>query len=378
MKKTSNSFLPIIFLLVYLIYIPCLGSANEVSINGGKQTSYNLFQKDREMRLADLPTKAKEKISQHLQKAGYEVKRCERTLPSGKTIIYRAFNRNQNISAYFTDQGIGLIPNGKGEPAWHLEMTLSSFGYDGAMESVPPVHQDTIKVSGHRIEYRRGALTEWYVNDSRGIEQGATINERPAGEGTRPLVVEWTVSGSLVPRLEQKGVSEITFYKGENTPVMRYSGIKAWDVTGRSLPVKLTVRNSNPEDSIFLVSYVVDDTEASYPVMIDPVFTQAKKILPMGFPSKFDHFGYSVSIDGDTVVVGANGDDDDFVDSGSVYIFDRNQDGTDNWGQVKKINASPFPKPWNSFGCSVSISGNTLVVGAYKDKDDIGTITGSA
>ena len=378
MKKTSFLFSPIVFLLVYPVVVPCLGAANKIPIRADKQASHHRFEKDKQMRLSDLPATVRSKISQHLQKAECELSRCEKKLPSGKTSTYRAINRKKDMTAYFTGQDIFLIPNVKGDSAWHLEMALSGYGYRGAKTLVRPALPDVIKAFGNRIEYQHGALTEWYVNDEKGFEQGVTLRERPAGEGSGPLVVEWTVSGSLVPRLEQKGVSEIIFYKGENIPVIRYSGIKAWDVTGRSLPVKLTVRKSNPEDSIFLVSYVVDDTRATYPVMIDPLFTPAKKILPMGYPSKFDHFGYSVSIDGDTVVVGANGDDDDFVDSGSVYIFDRNQDGTDNWGQVKKINASPFPKPWNSFGCSVSISGNTLVVGAYKDKDDIGTITGSA
>ena len=35
-----------------------------------------------------------------------------------------------------------------------------------------------------------------------------------------------------------------------------------------------------------------------------------------------DCFGYSVSVSGDTAVVGATGDDDNGVESGSAYVFD--------------------------------------------------------
>ena len=49
-----------------------------------------------------------------------------------------------------------------------------------------------------------------------------------------------------------------------------------------------------------------------------------------------DIFGESVSISGDTVVVGARLDDDGGGESGSAYIFGRNEGGADNWGQVKK------------------------------------------
>ncbi len=73
-----------------------------------------------------------------------------------------------------------------------------------------------------------------------------------------------------------------------------------------------------------------------------------------------DYFGWSVSISGDTLVVGA-----DFADSatGAAYVFARNHGGADNWGQVKKLTASDGD--WNDyFGFSVSISEDTAVVGA--------------
>ena len=41
---------------------------------------------------------------------------------------------------------------------------------------VEPVEPE---VNGNRVEYRRGPLVEWYVNDERGLEQGFTLRERP-------------------------------------------------------------------------------------------------------------------------------------------------------------------------------------------------------
>ncbi len=90
----------------------------------------------------------------------------------------------------------------------------------------------------------------------------------------------------------------------------------------------------------------------------------------------FEHFGYSVAISGDTIVVGARFDDDVEADSGSAYMFERNQGGADNWGEVKKLTASDAAAN-DEFGWSVSISGNTIVVGARSD-DDAGTDSGSA
>ena len=74
-----------------------------------------------------------------------------------------------------------------------------------------------------------------------------------------------------------------------------------------------------------------------------------------------DQFGGSVSISGDTIVVGADADDSS---KGSAYAFERDQGGAENWGEVKKLTASDGG-PFNHFGFSLSISGDTFVVGAY-------------
>ena len=44
----------------------------------------------------------------------------------------------------------------------------------------------------------------------------------------------------------------------------------------------------------------------------------------------------SVSISGDTIVVGASRNDDDGIDSGSAYVFERNAGGANGWGEVAK------------------------------------------
>ena len=86
-----------------------------------------------------------------------------------------------------------------------------------------------------------------------------------------------------------------------------------------------------------------------------------------------DFFGLSVGISGDTVVASAFLDDDGGTNSGSAYVFTRS--GT-SWSQQQKLTASDAAAGDN-FGFSVSISGNTIVAGAFHD-DDGGTDSGSA
>jgi len=82
-------------------------------------------------------------------------------------------------------------------------------------------------------------------------------------------------------------------------------------------------------------------------------------------------FGGSVAISGTTAIVGARGDDDNGVESGSAYLFD-----TTTGTQIAKLLASDGAQ-FDRFGCSVAISGTTAIVGAYED-DDNGVISGSA
>jgi len=86
-----------------------------------------------------------------------------------------------------------------------------------------------------------------------------------------------------------------------------------------------------------------------------------------------DRFGFSVSLAGGTALIGACYDDDNGVDSGSAYVFTRT--GT-TWTQQQKLLASDGATR-DTFGYSVSLDGDTALIGAYYDYDN-GEGSGSA
>jgi hypothetical protein len=94
---------------------------------------------------------------------------------------------------------------------------------------------------------------------------------------------------------------------------------------------------------------------------IDPA--TAQKLLA-GDGADNDQFSRSVSLSGDTAVIGAAYDDDKGDDSGSAYVFVRAADGM--WHQQAKLTASDGTAG-DRFGNAVAVSGDTLVVGAYLD-----------
>jgi len=79
-------------------------------------------------------------------------------------------------------------------------------------------------------------------------------------------------------------------------------------------------------------------------------------------PATYDHFGRSVAISGDYVIVGAN-DDAGATDAGSAYIYVRS--GT-TWSLQSTLN-NPTPAGYDVFGVSVAISGDYVIVGAWLD-----------
>ncbi len=107
-----------------------------------------------------------------------------------------------------------------------------------------------------------------------------------------------------------------------------------------------------------------------------------------------DEFGWSISIDSNTIVVGAHQENHDIngnnymYHTGSVYIFER--DGAGVWNETQKIVASDrapdinYPNGYSGedvadqFGDAVDISGDYIVVGAFHhDYDNSGNGTGA-
>ena len=98
----------------------------------------------------------------------------------------------------------------------------------------------------------------------------------------------------------------------------------------------------------------------------------------------FDNFGWSLSLSGDTLAVGAQYEDsnatgvnghqgiDSATDSGAAYVFVRR--GT-TWSQQAYLKASNTGID-DEFGYALSLSGDTVVVGAFQEDSDATGVNG--
>jgi hypothetical protein len=94
----------------------------------------------------------------------------------------------------------------------------------------------------------------------------------------------------------------------------------------------------------------------------DTTWTQQQKLYPSD-PTPWARFGWSVSLYGDTALIGAPEDNYNGFAPGSVYVFIRN--GA-TWTQQTKLLALDGAV-WDYFGGSVSLKGDTALIGAQCD-----------
>lgn len=114
-------------------------------------------------------------------------------------------------------------------------------------------------------------------------------------------------------------------------------------------------------------------TELAYVYTYNGSTWDATASLSPANPSANDNFGYPVALDGDLILVGANGDDVEGDEAGAVYCF--GYDG-EVWREGWKMTASDADDN-DYFGSAVALSGGFAIVGVPGD-DDAGSLSGSA
>ena len=289
--------------------------------------------------LSDLPLAAQAQISAALGRdhASYHA------LARGDG--FRVENRKHGLVTDFAASGIRVRV---GTATWRL--ALRGYGYGDELQ---PVKAVAPQAAANRVQYPRGALTEWYLNGPLGLEQGFTLARPPAGKATEPLTLALTLSGDLVASIDSTGKG-VALSRADGTPALTYRGLTAYDANGRELTAWLQISGNE-------LWLRVDDTGAQYPLVVDPFVQQAK--LTASAAASVTRFGISVGVSGDTIVVGAESDQASST-GGSAHVFVRPAGG---WNGALTESAKLTVSGGTSgdgFGQSVAISADAIVVGA--------------
>jgi hypothetical protein len=228
-------------------------------------------------------------------------------------------------------------------------MSLQAYGYGDALKAVQAV---TPEANLNRVEYRRGSLTEWYVNGPIGLEQGFTLSERPSQLQGQRLTMALALPGNLPASVDEGGKGlELSDSTGKT--VLRYAGLTAQDATGKELHTWLEMRGER-------LLLRVEDEGARYPVTVDPFVQLAELTASDGAAGSL--FGFQCAISGNTVVV-TSLSSPSFSDHGAAYVFVKPSSGWQDMTQMAELTTSDGAAN-DFFGDAVGIRGNTVVVGA--------------
>ncbi len=178
---------------------------------------------------------------------------------------WQAPNRTHEIRTWFDSGGITVVPRGRVDAHW--EFSLSRIGQVRAGELVA-AEPSTLGVDAQRVEIDAGSIFEWFENSPKGLEHGLTIAGDPA-EDHGPLEIRYALGGDLSPLLDPDGLG-ISFVDHRGVARLRYDTLVVTDATGRSLPAMFSA--SSEADERF-VAFVIDDSDATYPLGIDPLLT---------------------------------------------------------------------------------------------------------
>jgi len=275
---------------------------------------------------------------------------------------YSAPNRAQRFRTNFTDIGIHLQPRTGDEEPWELtletrRMGRGQAGAGTAGQRAPGTGKAAsgqthlrqlgrafnMRAEASRIAMDRDGLVEWFENTPRGLKQNFEIATPPEGDG--PLVVEYGVFGDLLPIVTEDG-QEVAFANEYGVATVFMEGLVVFDANKTLLEARFEY-----DTAAATLSILVDDTNASYPVTIDPLITRNR--WQINFNTS--QFEWSVQQAGSAGDVNGDGYSDFYIAQpgyqdelgntvGRIMVFYGSPTGpgsTPNWVDVGTIPAAP-------------------------------------
>jgi hypothetical protein len=266
------------------------------------------------LRAAAPPAAASSPDASWLTKAQQNIAQREyRASENGQGL--QAPNRAHDLRTYFDPNGIRVYDRTAAESRELLRLSLAGVGRGEAITAAP--FGDQVVAHESRVEIRRPGIVEWFENSPAGLEQGFTLDARPAGEG--PLALVLSLRGATASRR-----ADALVIRSDGGRELSYGRLSALDARGRSLPSHFELASATA------VRLSVDDRGATYPVVIDPTLSDPyppPQLRILGAESS-DRLGFSVANAGDVngdgiddVIVSAPYFDAGQINEGAAFVF---------------------------------------------------------
>ena len=186
-------------------------------------------------------------------------------ISAGKTEgSFTAENPGQEFGVTFRKDGaIALDSRRTAKWDWSIRSARAN---DAAWEAVSATRMQRQIAEG---------ITEWYLNEARGLEQGYTIQSKEADPGRIEVSFSTSLDAEIVP---DGGSRRIAFRDTDGREVLTYHGLVVTDATGRELPSRIELVGSPGDSTTVALHY--DARDAAYPVTVDPWVSTELALFP--------------------------------------------------------------------------------------------------
>ncbi|RLE21451.1 MAG: hypothetical protein DRJ65_16010, partial [Acidobacteria bacterium] len=244
-------------------------------------------------------------IERIIRQSEYQMTWQDQTVLPDLKAAWHAPSRAHNLRFYFTEDGLRVVDRTAQDSPELLRLTVVG-GLDG--ETEPAV----LEATENRLEIRRGAITESYVNDQGGLQHILTINEKPPGGGPLVIELEWSAAGiSLSDRAVE--------FRSASGRRLVYSGDQVHDATGAPLKLSMSCHGDR-------IRLTVSGPDPVFPITVKNLLTGAANTVLEGNVANL-YFGGEVAsgdLNGDgfaDVVATAPNWDGGQVEEGAVLVF---------------------------------------------------------
>lgn len=178
------------------------------------------------------------------------------TKTAGGARLHTAF---QKLAGTVTREGLWLDSTANGGGSLHL--VASAHGREGRISALPAT--GVVAVTDQLVTFTRPGLTEEYSVSADGVRQDFVVAERVKGTGALSVMLD--VDGATAEAADY-GV-RLTLAGSKR--VLAYSRLRVTDAIGHELAATMEVLAPGR------IAVRVDDIQASYPIRIDPTFSDA-------------------------------------------------------------------------------------------------------
>lgn len=199
---------------------------------------------------ADISTDWYNKALTSIQQLGEQIKPAR---PYGS---FSAANMHSRAGFYISPAGYKV--QCMQEKEWQVAFRLKGIGRSAIQWQ--PEEQYAISHTANQLLYKYDNIYIEYINNSDGLRQNFLVNRKMPGDGALKVTIE--PATELQPRLLNS--NSLAFFNSDNKMLLAYEDLHVWDATHKALPAAMRYSNG-------FLTIEVDDSEATYPVTIDPL-----------------------------------------------------------------------------------------------------------